>query len=123
MVSASRDLGNHAIDQAQLGKIRSGDFHGIRSLGRVLAVLPENRGTTFGTNHRIVGVLHHEDSIGHAYSQSPTGATLTQHDRDNGNFEQHHFAEIAGDGLSNVSFLGPNTRKGSGGIDERHDGQ
>ena len=76
MMRAASWLGHHIIDEIKFFEIRRNKLHRLGSFRRVLAMLPQNRGTSLGADHRIISVLEHDDAIRDTDSQGTTGSTL-----------------------------------------------
>ncbi len=86
-------------------------------------VFPQDGGSALGADDRVIRVLQHQHTIGHPDAERPAGAPLPDHDRDDGRPQDHHFAEINRDGLSDVAFFRPDARVRARRVDERHHGQ
>ena len=123
VVSAAEGFGDDVIDEAEFAKMAGGDFEGFRGAGGGGAVLPQNGGAAFGGDDGLVGFFEDEDAFGHADAESAAGAAFADDGGDDGDFEEHHFAQIDGDGLGDVAFLSADAGVGTGGIDESDDGE
>ena len=123
VVRAALRFGNNAVDHAEFLEVGRGELESFGRLGCVAAVFPKDRGATFGTDHRIVGVLHDEHFVGHADAECAARTAFAYDHRDDRGFEKHHLAQIHRDGFGDVSFLGTDAGESPGRVDQRDDGQ
>ena len=86
-------------------------------------MFPKDGRTAFGTNDGIIGVFEHEDAVCDADTEGASGAALAYDDGNRGGSEGHHFPQVEGDGLGDMSFLGAHARVGPRSVDERDKGE
>ena len=118
---SSHGLRDHSVDQSKLLKVIGREFQGFSGLRGVFAVFPEDCRTAFGGNDRVIGVLHHEDPVSHTDAECSSASPLADDDRDDTGAQGHHLPEVHGDGLCNVTFLGPDAGVGARCVDEADD--
>src|SRR5271165_5623395 len=109
-MSTAERFRNDLVDQPQLLELGSGQLQRFRRFRCVATVFPENCGTTFRTDDRIVGVLQHQDTISDPYSQSSAGTTFTDHCGNYGCAQKHHFTQIHCNRFRDMSFFGSDSR-------------
>src|SRR6056300_1848649 len=102
VMRSSHGLRNKFIDNADVEKVIGTELERVSSLGRILAVFPENRSTAFWADYRVVGVFHHENTVGNADSKRPSRSSLADDHSDNRNLDHHHLAQVVGDRFGNV---------------------
>src|SRR5213083_508123 len=81
-VGAPGRLRNDLVDHGQLQQVFGRDLQGLGRPFPLSGVLPENRRTAFGRNHRIHRVFEHQHPIGESYLVRPAGAPFTDHGGD-----------------------------------------
>src|SRR5437773_4211467 len=81
-VGAPGRLRNDLVDHGQLQQVFGRDLQGLGRPFPLSGVLPENRRTAFGRNHRIHRVFEHQHPIGESYRERPAGAPFTDHGGD-----------------------------------------
>ena len=118
LVRAAHRLGDDAVDQPHLQQIARGEFQRGGSLRRVLAVFPQNRRTPFRRDHGVVGVFQHEHAIRHGDAERAAAPAFTDDHGHGGCPQDHHLAQVHGDGLRDVPLLGAQAWIGTGGVDE-----
>jgi len=121
MVGATGGFGDDFIDEVELEQVGRGHFERGGGLGRVGLVFPEDGGAAFGRDDGVVGVFEDEDAVGDADAERAAAAAFAEDDGDDGDAEGEHFAEVDGDGLGDVAFLGGDAGIGAGGVDEADD--
>ena len=122
-VCAAHRLVDDLVDQAQRLETVRRDAQGLGRFLRLLAGLPENGGTALGADHRIDGILQHQQLVAHAQRQRPARATLANDGGDDGHFQLRHLVDIAADGFRLASLFGVDARKGTGRVDKGEHGQ
>ena len=122
VVCTADGLRDDVVDELEFHQVGGDEFHGLGGLGGVLAVLPEDGGAALGGDDGVVGVLHHDNAVGDADAEGTAGTALADDYGDDGGFQQHHLAEVEGDGLGDVALLRTDAGEGSGGVDEGDDG-
>src|SRR5215469_2140360 len=108
------------IDQTQLFQIVGGELQRLGRLRGVTSVLPQNRGTAFRADNRIIRVFQHENTIGNSDAERAAGASFADHGCNNWGPQDHHFAQINSNGLRNMPLLRAYARVGARRIDERN---
>ena len=68
-------------------KIGGSNAHGFRGQFFLGRIAPHDGGAAFWRDHRINGVLHHQNAIGHRNRQCPAAAAHSDHRSDDRNFE------------------------------------
>src|SRR5687768_10998043 len=64
-VRAAQRLGNDPVDEAEGLQAARRDAERLGGLGRHLGAAPQDGGATLGRNHRVGGVLQHDDEVAH----------------------------------------------------------
>ena len=122
-VRAAERFGHDFVHELEFQQILGGDFQRGGGLGGVGAVLPQNRRAAFRADDGIIGVFQNQNAVGHADAQRAAGTAFADDGGDDGHFEQHHFAQIDGDGLGDVAFLRADAGIRARRVNERDDGQ
>src|SRR5690606_500323 len=115
---AAHRFGNDAVDDLEVEEVLRGDAHvgsGILGAGRIM---PEDRGRTFGRNHRIDRMLEHVDAVCDGDCNRAAGAAFTDDDRDDWNAQLEALRRRAGDGFGLAAFLGADAGIGARSIHE-----
>src|SRR5438874_4072868 len=101
---------NDSVDTSQFFQVRCRDAHGLSCKLLLSRIAPHDGRTTFGRDHRVDRVLHHQHSICDSDSERPSTSAFPRNRGDNRNSQTHHLAEIAGDGFGLAPFLCPKAR-------------
>src|SRR6185312_10936165 len=118
---AAGRLGHDLVDHAELQQSLGRDVEGggcLLSHLRALAVLPQDDRAPFDRDHRIDGVLEHENAVAHSQSQRTTGAALADDRGDDRYLEATHLVQVSGDRLRLTALFGAQTSPGALRIDE-----
>src|SRR5262249_9415308 len=111
------------VGQAEFEQIPGGDFEGFGGFAGGGAVFPQNGRATFRADDGVVSIFQQEHAVGHADTQGAAGAAFADDDGDDRHGEEHHLAQIDGDGFGDVPFFGADAGVSAGGVDEGDDGQ
>ncbi len=106
---ATHRFGNDAVDDLEIEQILCGDAHvgsGILGAGRIV---PEDRRSTFGRDHRIDRMLKHIDAVCNGDGDCATRTAFTDDDRDDRNAQPEALCRRAGNGFGLTAFLGADT--------------
>ena len=123
VMGPAEGFGDDLVAQTHPGQILGGDLESFGRLGGGGAITPQDGGAAFGADDRIIGVLEHEHPVGHANAQRAARTALAQDRRDDGHLQQKHLAQVDGDGLGDVAFLGADAGVGPGRVDQGDDRQ
>src|SRR5256884_119514 len=99
-------LRNDVVDHGQLQQVFGRDLQGFGRPFPLSGVLPENRRTAFGRNHRIHRVFEHQHPIGESYRERPAGAPFTDDGGDDRGAYRRHLHQVAGDRFGPAPLLG-----------------
>src|SRR5260370_1338858 len=89
-VGPADGLGPDRVDDAEPQEVGRGDLHGLRGLGRLRGVAPEDRGAALGRDDRVDRVLEHQHAVAHADREGPAAPPLARHDGDERRAEPRH---------------------------------
>src|SRR5438093_669593 len=115
-------LRDDRVDHAEAQEIGRGDPHRLGGLGRLGGVAPQDRGASFGRDHRVDRVLEHQHPVAHPDRQGAAAAALARHHREDRHPQRRHLLEIARDRLGLAALFGAEPGIGAGRVDERDDG-
>src|SRR4029077_8677509 len=83
-------------------------------------ISPQNRGTCFRTNHRVISVLENQNAIRDPNAERASRATLADHRGNDGDAQLHHLAKVHSNCLRNMALLRSDTWKSAWRIDQRN---
>ena len=87
---------------------------GGERLGRLGGLLPQDAGTAFRTDDRIVGVFQHADAVADADAQGAAGPPFPDDHADDRRLQPRHLQQVRGDELGLAAFLGADAGKAPG---------
>ena len=111
-----------AVDKAQFFEMSRSELQRFGRLRGMAAVFPEDGGTSFRADDRVIRVFHNEDAIGNANAERPAGPAFADDYGDNRCLEQHHFAQVDRNGFGDVALFRADAGEGARGIDQGNDG-
>ena len=123
VVGTAHWLGHDAVDDSLLLQVFSRELEGLGRLLSALAHLEQNSRAALWHNHRITGVLQHQDPVADRDANGTATEGLANDSHDNGHRQMRHFVEVAGDGLGLTPLLCLNPGIGTRGIDQGQDRQ
>src|SRR5690606_38106601 len=83
----------------------------------------QDPGAALRTDHGVVRVLQHCDSVSHADSQGTAGSPFTNHDTDDRRPKSRHHKHRVRDGHGLAAFFGTDSWVGTWGVDKGYDRQ
>src|SRR3954463_12501939 len=120
---AAEGLRHDLVDQAERLQPARRDAERFGRLGRHVGAAPQDRGAAFRRDHRIGGVLHHEQLVADRDGERAAGTALANNGGDDRRPQSRHLEEVATDRLGLASLLGIDAGIRARGVDEREDRQ
>ncbi len=116
-------LGHDLVDHSERKQVLGRQAQRIGGPGdRLGGLLPiEDRRAPFGRDHRIAGVLEHQDPIADAERQRAAASSLADHAHHHRNPQRSHCAEIPSDRLRLTALLRVQARECALGVDHGDD--
>ena len=114
-----RRLCDYLVDDAEAGQIVSGEPQGAGRRTRARAVAPEDGCAAFRRDHRIDGLVQHQDHVADPDGECAPASALPRNHRHDRSANPGQDEQGAGDGLALSPFFGLLARRRALGIDQR----
>ena len=109
------------VDDRDFEQVRSRELQRRRGLDLLRRVAPQDRRAAFGRNHAVDGEFLHQHAIADRDSQCAAAAALPCDQDDDWRVEQHHLAQVYGDGFGHAALLRLHAGERRGRVDEHED--
>jgi hypothetical protein len=118
-LGAPRRLDDYLVDDSEAGQVASGQPESASRRTRARAVAPEDRRAAFRRDHRIDGLVQHQEDVADADGECAPAATLSRDHRHDRSANPGHDEQGACDGLALSPFFRLLARRRSLSIDQR----